>query len=236
MTVISIEDGGNHSAKAKLLRAADAEIAEHGIDAIQMEAIAKRAGVSRATAFRQLGSISEAVMQVALLRADRHIQITRRLMDAKTGVFDKLEVGFVYNAHELPKDPAILALMARRSAAIHDPRVHADAVRSIGYVLEQGQRSGEIRSDVPIDELVTFIVEQTFLAVEDVDRSEEAVRKRVRNFIVPVLEARSGRGGEFLSCTREVESAITVAVEALQNLSRQMNRNESQGEESSSAM
>lgn len=90
---------------------------ERGIDAIQMEAIAKRAGVSRATAFRQLGSLSEAVMQVALLRAERHMEVVRRLMEAKTGAFEKLEAALVYNVRELPKDPAITALMARRGAA-----------------------------------------------------------------------------------------------------------------------
>jgi AcrR family transcriptional regulator len=115
VTVISIDDGSsNESAKAKLLRAADAEIAERGINAIQMEAVAKRAGVSRATAFRQLGSLSEAVVQVALLRAERHIEIVRRLMEAKTGAFEKLEAALVYNARELPKDPAIAAQMSRR--------------------------------------------------------------------------------------------------------------------------
>ena len=232
MTVSSIDDASNGSAKARLLRAADAEIAERGISAIQMEAIAKRAGVSRATAFRQLGSLSEAVMQVALLRAERHIENSRPLLEAKTGAFDRIEVGAIYNVRELPKDPAIVALMAQRSASVRDPRVHAAAVQSIGWVLEQGQRNGEIRTDLPIDELVHFIVEQTFLAVEDVDRSERAVRKRVRHFIVPALEAREGRGGGFLSRTREVESAISAAVEALQNLSRQMNARDAREEES----
>ena len=224
MTVISIDDDSNDSAKARLVRAADAEIAERGINAIQMEAIAKRAGVSRATAFRQLGSLSEAVVQVALLRAVRHIHVVRRLMEARTGAFEKVEAALIYNARELPKDPAIVALMAQRSESVHDPRVHAAAMLSAGAILDEGQRNGEVRTDLDVDEMVDFLVEQTYLAAGETDRSEDSVRKRVRNFIVPALEARDGHGGEFLSGTREVESAISAAVNALQNLAGQLNR------------
>ncbi|OBK63262.1 TetR family transcriptional regulator [Mycobacterium colombiense] len=224
MTVISIDDGGNDSAKTRLLRAADAEIAERGINAIQMEAIAKRAGVSRATAFRQLGGLSEAVVQVALLRAERHVDVVSRLMAVRTGAFEKLEAAFIYNARELPKDPAIAELMSRRSESVHDPRSHGQAMMAAGPVLEEGQRNGEIRTDLPLDEIIDFIVEQTFLAAEEIDRSEEAVRRRMRHFIVPAIEARDARGGEFRSGTREVETAISNAMAALQNLSTQLKR------------
>ena len=58
--------GSDDSVKARLIRDADDEIAACGTDALQMEAVAKRAGVSRATAFRQLGNISEVLVQVAV--------------------------------------------------------------------------------------------------------------------------------------------------------------------------
>lgn len=224
MTVISIDDADSGSARMRLVRAADAEIADRGIEAIQMEAIAKRAGMSRATAFRQLGSISEAVILVALLRAERHIAVAQRLMDAKTGVFEKIEASFVYCVRELPKDPAIAALMARRLESKHDPRAHGAAMGSIGLILEDGQRAGEVRGDLPLDEMVGFIVEQLLVAAEETDRTESAVRKRIRHFVVPALEARSGQSGELLSSTREVERAISVAVDALQTLAGQLRK------------
>ncbi|MGX9787828.1 TetR/AcrR family transcriptional regulator [Mycobacterium sp. MMS18-G62] len=222
MTVINIDDASNGSARTRLIHAADAEIADRGIDEIQMEAIAKRAGVSRATAFRQLGSISEAITLVALLRAERHIVAARRLTDGKTGAFEKIEASFLYSVRELPKDPAIAALMARRSQSIHDPGTHRHAMMSVGPILEEGQRNGEVRTDLPLDEMVDVVVEQLYLAAEEIDRSEEAIRKRVRHFIVPALEARGDGSGELLSRTREVENAISVAVEALQNLAAQL--------------
>src|SRR3954466_10994338 len=56
----------------RLIRAADAEIVESGTNALHMDSVAARAGVSRASAFRQLGNVGELLVQVALLRARRH--------------------------------------------------------------------------------------------------------------------------------------------------------------------
>ncbi|WP_375486779.1 TetR/AcrR family transcriptional regulator [uncultured Mycobacterium sp.] len=222
MSVVSISGGDDGTVKSRLIRAADALIAEHGINAVQMDAVAKRAGVSRATAFRQLGSVSEVLMQVALLRAQRHIDAVHQLMQTKTGAFAKIEAALIYTARELPVDAAIEVLISRHSASVHDPRVHQAAVGVMGPVLQDGQRNGEIRTDITLDELVDFLVEQTYLAAEELDRTESAVRRRFRHFVAPALEARSGYSGEYLSRTREVEEALNAAMEALKNLARQL--------------
>jgi hypothetical protein len=75
-----------------------------------------------------------------------------------------------------------------------------------------------------LDELVDFIVEQTYLAAEEIDRSEDAVRTRFRHFVIPALEARGNAGGEYISRTREVEEAAATAREALENLVEQLRR------------
>jgi AcrR family transcriptional regulator len=224
MTVAAEINHDDETVRGRLIRAADAEIAERGITAVQMEAIAKRAGVSRATAFRQLGSMSEVLVQVALLRARRHVVAVDMLMANRAGVFSKLEAALVYTARELPTDPTISALIAQHSASVHDPRVHEVAMGVMSPVLEEGQRNGEVRTDLQIGELVDFLVEQTYLAAEELDRSEDAVRRRFRHFVVPGLAARDGSGGEYLSRTREVEQALTVAIEALGGLARHLRR------------
>jgi AcrR family transcriptional regulator len=223
VTVISMAHSDDGTVKSRLIRAADELVTEGGIDAVQMEAVAKRAGVSRATAFRQLGSVAEVQLQVAMHRAQRHIDAVHQLMQGKTGAFAKIEAALVYTARELPTDPAITErLISQHSASVHDPRVHEAAVGIMGPVLEEGQHNGEIRADVPMDELVDFLVEQTYLAAEEPDRSEPIVRRRFRLFVAPALEARSGKGGEFLSDTREVEDALTAAMEAITNLTARL--------------
>ena len=222
MTTVGIIGTEDCSVKARLIRAADSEIAAYGTDALQMEAVAKRAGVSRATAFRQLGSVSEVLVQVALLRSQRHVAELQRLMDNKAGVFAKIEAALIYSTRELPTDPSIAALIARHSASLHDPRVHELCMDLLGPVLLEGQRQGEIRIDVGLDELVNFIVEQTYLAAEEIDRSEEAVCTRFRQFVIPALEARGCLGGEYASRVSEVEHAVTTAKEALDNLAEKL--------------
>lgn len=220
MSAALVERSDDGTVRDRLIRAADAEIDERGIDGLRMEVVAQRAGVSRATAFRQLGGVAELVVQVALLRAQRHITAVEQLMQAKDGTFAKLEAALIYTTRELRTDPAIAALIARHSASVHHPRVHQAAMGVTGPVLEEGRRLGELRSDVGLDDLVDFMVEQTYLAAEDLDRSEESVRKRFRLFMIPALESRTGSGGELLSRAQEVERAVSVAAEALDNLSR----------------
>ena len=221
MTAFEATSSDDGTVKDRLIRAADAELAARGINAVQMEVVAKVAGVSRATAFRQLGSVSEMLVQVALLRARRHVAAVEALMATKTGVFAKLEAALVYTARELPSDPSISALIAQHSESVHNPRVHQVAVEAMGPVLDEGQRSGEVRTDIGIGELVDFLVEQTYLAAEEIKRSDEETRRRFRHFVIPALAASSG---EHVSRTMEVHDAVTTAIEALNNLADQLRR------------
>jgi AcrR family transcriptional regulator len=220
--------GDEGTVRDRLIRAADKEIAARGTSGVQMEVVATIAGVSRATAFRQLGSVSEMLVQVALLRARRHVAAVDALMATKTGVFAKLEAALVYTAQQLPSDPSISALIAQHAASVHDPRVHQVAVDVMGPVLDEGQRSGQIRTDIGIDEMVDFLVEQTYLAAEEIDRSDDEVRRRFRHFIIPGLAAPKGPGGEHVSRTMEVQEAVTTAIEALNNFADQFRRGRSE--------
>jgi AcrR family transcriptional regulator len=228
VTAVDATTSDDGTVKDRLIRAADAEIAARGVNAVQMEVVAKNAGVSRATAFRQLGSVSEMLVQVALLRARRHVAAVGSVMAAKTGVFSKLEAAMVYTTRELPTDPSISALIAQHSESVHNPRVHQVAVDAISPVLIEGQRNGQVRTDIEIDEMVDFLVEQTYLAAEEIDRSEDEVRRRFRHFIIPGLAASGGSGGEHVSRTMEVLDAVDVAIEALENLGDQLRRERSE--------
>jgi AcrR family transcriptional regulator len=224
VTAVDATSSDDGTVKDRLIRAADAEITARGINAVQMEVVAKSAGVSRATAFRQLGSVSEMLVQVALLRARRHVTAVESVMAAKTGVFSKLEAAMVYTTRELPTDPSISALIAQHSESVHNPRVHQVAVDAVSHVLIEGRRSGQVRTDIEIDEMVDFLVEQTYLAAEEIDRSEDEVRRRFRHFIIPGLAASDGSGGEHVSRTVDVLDAVGVALEALENLGDQLRR------------
>ncbi|MCV7282433.1 TetR family transcriptional regulator [Mycolicibacterium flavescens] len=224
MTAAKITASDDGTVRDRLIRAADEEITERGIEHIQMEVVAARAGVSRATAFRQLGTVSEMLVQVALLRSRRYVAAVQTSMAAKRGVFAKLEAALLYTTRELPNDPSVSALMSQRSTSVHHPMVHQMALHAMGPVLREGQRNGEIRTDLDLGEIITFLIEQTYLSAEEIDRSDAAVRRRLRHFIMPALAATEGAAGERLSLTREAEDAVATAIDALTNLAGHLNR------------
>ncbi len=99
------------------------------------------------------------------------------------------------------------------------------AVDAMGPVLQEGQRNGEVRNDLEIDELIDFLVEQTYIAAEELDRSADAAYADV--FAISSfrrLAGLRGVGGERLSWTREAEDAVDTAIEALSNLADQLQR------------
>ncbi|MET0703164.1 MAG: helix-turn-helix domain-containing protein [Mycobacterium sp.] len=227
MSTDTVEPSDAKNVRSRLIEAADAEMAERGSTEVQMTAIAERAGVSRATAFRRLGSVAETVTQVALRRSRHHVAQVQALMEREAGAFTKLEAALIYTARELPTDPTIAALIAQHSASIQDPDVHGVSASVMGPVVLAGQSSGEIRSDLGLDEILDFLVEQTYLAAEDPERSEERVRRRLRHFIIPALEVRASAGvpsGELVSRVSDVREAATVTATALAKLMKQLDR------------
>lgn len=206
----------DNSVQARLIRAADEEMRIHETTAVSIAAVAERAGVSRATAFRQLGNAAKMIIQVGLYRAHYHIERAREITAAQPDIFGGIEEVMVYNARELPKDPVIKALMAQRSASVQDPDIRVITEQISGPTLAAGQAAGIIRSDVPMQELIDFLVEQTYLAAEYPDRSEHAARHRFRAFVVPALRPQLPSGSAAKdSPDAGLDSALTAAAEAI---------------------
>jgi AcrR family transcriptional regulator len=178
--------------RGRLIEAADIELATYGSLTGRFEAVAHRAGVSRATAYRQIGSVSELLKQVGLRRSQKYVACLREVMEAEDGVLAKLEAAMVYGARVLPDDPIVLDLISREFSRALDPEVHGLVNTLLGPVLAAGRRSGEIRSDVHLDLVIHHLVEQSYLATCALDRSAEAVRQRFRTFIEPAISPRGG--------------------------------------------
>jgi AcrR family transcriptional regulator len=210
-----VDDG---TVRDRLIKAADAEIALHGIGAVKMEAVAKRAGVSRATAFRQMGTIYELLVQVALSHAKRHETAVRAAMAESADALSKLEAALIYSARELPLDRSVYGLITQHSTSAHHPGVHLAGLRVLESVLQEGRNSGEIRSDVGTDELVDFVMEQAYLAAEADDRSEDAVRRRFRYFIVPGLMAPKAAEDARPTSETELQVAVRTTLTAVEDL------------------
>ena len=171
----------------RLIDAADAELTEHGSLTGRFEAVAHRAGVSRATAYRQLGSVSELFKQVGLRRSQKYLASLRTVMDAEDSALDKLEAALIYGARMLPSDPIVLNLISRTFSSTVDPEVYRLVHGLMGPTLADGRNSGEIRSDVDVESIIQYLIEQSYLATHASDRSADAVRRRFRMFVVPAI-------------------------------------------------
>lgn len=206
------------SVRSRLIRAADEEMRVQGTTAVTMAAVAERAGVSRATAFRQLGNSSRMIIMVGIHRARNHIARTREIISAQPDIFAKMEDVMVYTTRELPEDPVIRALVAQRPAAVLDQDIRSLTDEISGPVLMAGQAAGVIRTDVPIREMIDFLLEQTFLAAEYPDRSEKAARHRFRTFVAPALRPQPPAGSIPTSRAHpnaELEEALATAADAI---------------------
>jgi AcrR family transcriptional regulator len=171
----------------RLIEAADAELAEHGSLTGRFEAVAHRAGVSRATAYRQLGSVSELLTRVAVRRSKKYIACLREVMEREQGALNKVEAAMIYGARVLPDEPIVLNLISRQFSSVIDPEVFVLIKDLMGPTLEEGRLSGEIRTDVHVEFVIDYLVEQSYFATRVPDRSERAVRQRFRTFIEPAI-------------------------------------------------
>jgi AcrR family transcriptional regulator len=183
---VRIADACSSTVRDRLIEAADRELAEYGTLTGRFEAVAHRAGVSRATAYRQLGSICELSIQVGLLRAQKYVRGMRKVMDRVDDALTKIEAAMVYAASELPNEPIVLDLISRPVAAI-DPEVRQLITDVLWSALVSGQRAGQIRTDVDLAYVIDYLIEQSYLTTHARDRSECAVRRRFRSFIEPAI-------------------------------------------------
>ena len=215
----SVEDTRDQRAtvRDRLIRAADLALRRYGVDQVSIDAVAAAAGVSRATAFRQLGGRDQMIIAVALSRSHRFARECSAVMARYVGAFAKLEAAFVYLVGELPSDPIIRELFALTPGGDFGPEAHAIAAATFGPAIEAGRAAGEVRHDVPTDEMVRWTVEQLYLAVLQTDRTDAAVIRRVRAFLAPALGAHrdSEFSGSALSRIQSMDFALGQAREAL---------------------
>ncbi len=175
------------SVSHRLVSAADAALLNADVDAVTIQAVAMAAGVSRATAFRQLGTHKDMVVAVAMLRAARYASSCAAEMVCCTSVFDKIETAFRHLVRELPADPVMRALFIVQTAADIGDEAGELATATLGPVIDQGRSSRVIRTDVSAERVMSWLVEQLYLAIQQPDRTDDAVRKRVRLFLIPAL-------------------------------------------------
>jgi AcrR family transcriptional regulator len=147
--------------RAAILDAGDALIAEGGLGALSIEAVAERADVAIATLYAHVGG--RGGLLVAL--AERAIARNADAFDAALGEAPEASapaqlaaIGQGYLRFHL-ENPAALRVLSTREA-LEDPGVQRAAralVRRVATVVEAGQADGDLRTDVDPARVARFL-------------------------------------------------------------------------------
>ena len=136
--------------RAKVLDAARAEFARHGLDA-QMDEIARRAGVGVGTVYRHFPTKEDLLEALAEARFEALAGAAREALDAE----DPWE-GFVnfmtYSARVMAEDRSLSEAMGSRAEMCANAAEHAGLEELTAEVVARAQASGQLRADaVPTD-------------------------------------------------------------------------------------
>lgn len=194
---------GTDEVATRILDAAYEQFCRMGIRRSTMEDVARRAGVSRITAYRRFATKDRLVEQVILREFRRYFD--RFLVDIGQAatVGDRVELGFVSALQAIRRNPLIGGLMAVEPDMLVPSMISdgggmlATVQRFVAGQLRREQHAGTISEAVDVEvvaELMTrlscsFLV--TPSRVVDLDDAEQ-LRALARRFLVPMLEHGAG--------------------------------------------
>jgi len=152
-------------ATARILAAAEALFAEHGFDAVSMNAIAERAGVSKANIFHHFSS-KDALYQAVLRNACDETTQQLKHMVAQSGAvasslsqFAENHLGSILEHDQFARLilREILSDMPKEQLKIAQ-QVFGENFAELVKILRRGQKSGELRTDIDPAIVATLLV------------------------------------------------------------------------------
>jgi AcrR family transcriptional regulator len=151
-----------------------------------VEAVAQVAGVSRATAYRYLGSRDEVLYRAAIMLAEAHMERCAEILSRTPTVASRLEEAFAYTVRETTGDVLLQLLLQSPRAEAIDAALRAMTGDLFSSAVRAGQDDGQVRTDISAEELIAWQVEQLYVVVR-LSLDEEQARLYVRRFMVPAL-------------------------------------------------
>lgn len=149
---------------ARILNVAEELFAEHGFDAVSLQTIATRAGISKANIFHHYSS-KDALYLAAIKHACRHAATLIDEFDGAGSFADRL--GRFLNAHlqQLLAQQQVSRLIARELLKGNPRRVQDLARQAFGEsfarlvdILRRAQTHGDLRADVEPAALAVFLI------------------------------------------------------------------------------
>lgn len=186
---------------ARILDATFAEVAAHGLGALTVEAVAVRAGTSRATLYRHVpGGRDELIARTIEREVERFFGA---VMDSvplpSTGVVDHVAGIVVAAQRRLGEHDVLQRLLVEEADAIVpslatvQPLVARGLARHLTATLGDAAGRGELRPDVDVDEagdhaarlVLSYVGSPGGWDLDDPDEARRLVRDRILAGVVP---------------------------------------------------
>lgn len=158
------------------LDATAALVAAHGLPAVTMSRIARETGIGRATLYKYFPDVQAILLAWHRRHVQRHLEDLVAARDAGTGTRSRLEAVLRAYASVARQRPGseLAAVLHRGEHVVHAQQQLREFV---GDLLADGVRAGELRDDVPLDELTQYVLHA--LAAASTLSSDGAVRRLV---------------------------------------------------------
>lgn len=191
MHVVQAEEKGGDDMIQRVIDAAAICVERIGLDGATVDDIAREAGVSRATLYRRFGNRDEIFAELLRQQARPYVDKSVALMFEPIRLAERIEVGTVYAVMEMPRN---LWLKAMFESGIQ--RSNFALIRSVYQqfsevtllpALEAARQTGELRDGLETQEISDWLLREFILLVGDGPWQEDALLRRIRRFILPVL-------------------------------------------------
>lgn len=182
--------------RERLLDAAEACLERYGLSKTTVEDVAREAGLSRATVYRQVGSRDALVTLVAVREAERCASDAVHYLQQFDDIGSWVVEGILFCLREIPERPVLAQLGAPQDLAAASRLVlSSERMLSIGTdilrpMFERARREGLLAPSVELDSFIEWVLRilMSFLAVPGpAHRDEETLRRLLRTMLLPAI-------------------------------------------------
>jgi AcrR family transcriptional regulator len=153
------------------------------LDTLSVEQVATTAGVSRASAYRHFRDQAGLLLQALRLKAHFHGEAFLASIKPNLSLQEQLEHSWLYTAEHVVHDQVFHRLAELQPESTIGRQLMATIY---GEKILEGQKVGEIRSDLSVDEIVDWLVSQReFYLTEHMD--PENAQMWTGKFLMPIL-------------------------------------------------
>ena len=168
-----------HAVRDAILETTAALVAEHGLRSVTMSQIAERTGIGRATLYKYFSDVEAILVAWHERQITGHLEYLAEVRDRAGDAGERLQAvleAYALISHESHghHDTELVAFLHRDHQVARAQQQVRDMIRDL---LSEGAGAGDLRDDVPPDELASYCL-HALTAARSL-RSKAAVRRLV---------------------------------------------------------